>query len=67
MTSSSGFIALTPIVLAEVVKAEISRLREFEDPAFAVFERIPPVDDLEGLLARLGVMVDLAKMVVPPL
>ncbi len=62
MTSSSGFIALTPIVLAEVVKAEISRLREFEDPAFAVFDRIPPVDDLEGLLARLGVMVDLAKM-----
>ncbi|RAM61231.1 type II secretory pathway, component HofQ, partial [Mesotoga sp. SC_3PWM13N19] len=62
MTSSSGFVALTPIVLAEVVKAEISRLREFEDPAFAVFDRIPPVDDLEGLLARLGVMVDLAKM-----
>lgn len=62
VSSSTGFVALTPRALADVVEAEISRLREFEDPAFTVIERVPPVDDLEGLLVRLGVLVDLVEM-----
>lgn len=60
--SSTGFVALIPRALVETVETEISRLREFEDPAFTVLERIPPVEDLEGLLSRLGVLVDLVSM-----
>ncbi|PZC52685.1 type II secretory pathway, component HofQ [Mesotoga sp. TolDC] len=60
--SSTGFVALTPKALMEALEGEISRLREFEDPAFTVLERIPPVEDLEGLLSRLGVLVDLVSM-----
>jgi len=60
--SSTGFVALSPRALIESVEAEIFRLREFENPAFTVLERIPPVDDLEGLLSRLGVLVDLVSM-----
>ncbi len=62
LESVGGYVVLTPLDLKEPIESELERIRKFEDPEFVVKEKLPPVEDLTGLLARLGVVVDLVPM-----
>jgi len=62
LESVGGYVILTPLDLKEPIESEVERIRKFEDPEFVVKEKLPPVEDLTGLLARLGVVVDLVPM-----
>ncbi|MDI9368040.1 MAG: type II secretory pathway, component HofQ, partial [Thermotogota bacterium] len=62
LESLAGYVVLTPLDLKEPIESEVERIRGFEDPEFVVKEKLPPVEDLTGLLARLGIIVDLVPM-----
>ncbi|HCO69869.1 MAG TPA: type II secretory pathway, component HofQ, partial [Mesotoga infera] len=60
--TAKGYIVNCPQSILESIESEFERLRSIESPSYSIERRMPSLDEMNSLLSRLGIIVDILKV-----
>jgi len=60
--TSKGYILNAPGSMASAIGEEFERLSRIENPSYSIETRMPNITEIDSLLARLGIIVDILQV-----